>query len=207
LTAPFIAPLVSTIVPAAVLLVLQWINWAVIADKNSDFGAYFTNAITIVLALVVVIPQMRDSSNSLRNRVSAIDAMIFFFFLGTVLSAFPDLNTALIGLLITSGSLIFPAFGIGTYAAKVNWIRSSLFKIEDLLAGSSKGENLDFEKVKVREHDYKKDRPAFGGPIKFNGCMWPPCRLNNVKAADPKKKLDKTDGSKKNIEVGDVKPI
>jgi hypothetical protein len=187
----------TTIVPAAVLLVLQWANWWYIAETNSDYTTYFTNAITLVLALVVVIPQMRDDSYATRNKISSIDGMIFFFFLGTVLSAFPNSTASLIGLLITTGSLIFPAFGIARYFAKVRSIRHPQFKVPDLLplTEHTSGEVLDFAKVKIRQHE--EFAVCLSRNIdKFRQHGWEPFHLESSRSNEMRHSMFRFFGSK-----------
>jgi hypothetical protein len=161
LSTAFFTPLVTTILPAIVLVCLQWINRLYIGGTDSDdgstFSSYFTNAITIVLALVVVIPQVRSAVRGTRNTPYLIDAMVFFLFLGTMLSAWPHYKSSMGGLIITSISLLFPLYGAFIYVLRIRQIRNSGYSIENLIADQSytKGNHLQMDRLsKYKDSEY-----------------------------------------------------
>jgi hypothetical protein len=136
LSTPCLTPLVTTLFPSAVLTFLQWVNWIFIAKRAKDMNSYLTNAITIVLALVVVIPQVRSGLSANRNNSSVIDFAVFLVFFGTAMSAYPDVcktNISEIGLLITSISFLLPFASGCYYRWKTFTIRRTGYSIEDLL--------------------------------------------------------------------------
>jgi hypothetical protein len=156
MTSSYVKPLISTVLPALVLLVLQWINWYQTLYTEASTDTYLTNAITIILALVVVVPNMSDKGSSLRNNVTSIDYMISFFFLGTALSAYPDSTVALIGIIITSLSLLFPTTAAGKYFSTVARVKSHSIKLKHCLpvpGDKARGEDLNWDTVKVRTEE------------------------------------------------------
>jgi hypothetical protein len=157
MTTSYVKPLISTVLPALVLLALQWINWYLILDSSDDSSTYLTNSITIILALVVVVPNMSDKGSSLRNTTSSIDLMVLFFFLGTALSAYPELYVALAGLIITSASLMFPASAAGKYFTTLGFIKNASIHVKHCLpipGDKARGEDLNWDNWKFRTEEY-----------------------------------------------------
>eukprot|EP00475_Leptophrys_vorax_P018671 TRINITY_DN2555_c0_g1_i1.p1 TRINITY_DN2555_c0_g1~~TRINITY_DN2555_c0_g1_i1.p1 ORF type:complete len:402 (+),score=120.38 TRINITY_DN2555_c0_g1_i1:71-1276(+) len=153
LAASYTKPLLSTVLPVVVLLVLQWLNWHLILNQNDDTSTYLTNAITIILALVVVVPNMSDKTVRFRNNMSSVDFMILFFFMGTGLSAYPSLYIALTGLLITSMSLLFPLYAAVKYVSVMKDLRHAALPVKYCLplpGDKARGEEVNWDRTSLR---------------------------------------------------------
>eukprot|EP00475_Leptophrys_vorax_P029057 TRINITY_DN4241_c0_g1_i1.p1 TRINITY_DN4241_c0_g1~~TRINITY_DN4241_c0_g1_i1.p1 ORF type:complete len:408 (+),score=110.58 TRINITY_DN4241_c0_g1_i1:41-1264(+) len=145
--------LLSTVLPVVVLSVLQWFNWYLTLSQNEDTTSYLTNAITIILALVMVIPNMSDKSVQFKNDMTSVDFMILFFFIGTALSAYPSLNVALSGLIITTLSLTFPLYAAIKYVIVLRNLRQRAVPIKNCLplpGEEIRGEQVNWDAIGLR---------------------------------------------------------
>jgi hypothetical protein len=154
LEAPFTKKLVSTIVPIILLIWIQWLNWFLtLQGETPEYLPYFQNVVTVILTLVNVIPNIKDTSTSLREKISSVEFMIFTFFLGTGLAAYPGIKVSLLGLVLTTASLAFPLMGVSKYKAVLREILHKKKKLAHVLPDpvvKARGEVVDFKKLKFR---------------------------------------------------------
>lgn len=89
---PWIRNIITTTIPTTLLILMLWLNWYLHIhkdDKSSTYSDYFSNSLTIVLALVVLIPALQDSSVG-RTKFNFVEGMIVLMFLGTGIASNPD---------------------------------------------------------------------------------------------------------------------
>eukprot|EP00475_Leptophrys_vorax_P012328 TRINITY_DN18766_c0_g1_i1.p1 TRINITY_DN18766_c0_g1~~TRINITY_DN18766_c0_g1_i1.p1 ORF type:complete len:482 (-),score=133.68 TRINITY_DN18766_c0_g1_i1:60-1505(-) len=148
--------LIVTYAPIVVLLVLQWINY--FETLSDDSSNYFQNAITVVLALIVLIPAIREGRALTMNSVTFVDVMVLVFFIGTAFSAVPSSAPAVLGLAISTASLILPWYQTVDYFRFMKHERTK-FGAKVKFEKKKNGEILEPGRVLARSQEVEYPMP------------------------------------------------
>lgn len=106
-TGYFVKNMLGTWIPLSVLLILQWFNYFQVLETGSP-QTYYTNAITLVLAVIFLLPTIMAGRALHQHKLTVLDAVIFLYFTGTAISTYPTEEIAFIGLNISTFALVFP---------------------------------------------------------------------------------------------------
>lgn len=157
---PWTRNIITTTIPTLLLIAMLWLNWFLHLHKNdesSTFSDYFANSLTIILALVVMIPALQDRSVG-RTYLNFVDYMMIFMFVGTGIASYPPY--AFIGNVIASLGLLFILYAVFQYLKLLFTVRkmndaysfSTFVKQKDSSAKSGKG----VEKIRGEDIDLSK---------------------------------------------------